>query len=195
MSNPIYVSHYLTRSFPFSNIAIEMQGEGFDTADRLFFSIEVSFHMASSQKNDIREIIPEFFICPEIFINLNDLNLGTLSEGNLVSDVIIPNWGKDSYYFIYIQRKILECDFVSEKINQWINLIFGYQSRGENAIKKYNVFSPDSYEIDIEKLNSEMREVKLRTIDFGLMPKQICSSEFGLKKNVNILKMFLMKIF
>ena len=188
MSNPFYVSHYLTRSFPFSNIAIEMQGQGFDTADRLFISIESSFNMASSQKNDVREIIPEFFISPEIFINLNDLNLGTLTEGNLVSDIIIPNWGKDCYYFIYIQRKILECDFVSEKINQWINLIFGYQSRGENAIKKYNVFSPDSYEIDIEKLNSEMREVKLRTIDFGLMPKQLCSSEFGLKKKCEYFK-------
>ena len=188
MSNPIYVSHYLTRSFPFSNIAIEMQGEGFDTADRLFFSIEVTFNMASSHKNDVREIIPEFFISPEIFINLNDLNLGTLSEGNLVSDVIIPNWGKDSYYFIYIQRKILESDFVSEKISQWINLIFGYQSRGENAIKKYNVYSPDCYEIDIEKLNSEVREVKLRTIDFGLMPKQLCSSEFGLKKKYDYFK-------
>ena len=191
MSNPIYVAHFLTRFFPFSNIAIEMQGEGFDTADRLFFSIEGGFHMASTQKNDVREIIPEFFICPEIFINLNDLNLGTLTEGILVQDVEIPIWGKDCYYFIYLQRKILESDVVSEKINNWINLIFGFNSRGENAIKKNNVFSPDSYEIDIEKFDGEMREVKLRTCDFGLMPKQLSTSEFPVrKKNDNYKNLF-----
>ena len=168
-----------------------MQGEGFDTADRLFFSIEGGFHMASTQKNDVSEIIPEFFICPEIFINLNDLNLGTLTEGILVQDVEIPIWGKDCYYFIYLQRKILESDVVSEKINNWINLIFGFNSRGENAIKKNNVFSPDSYEIDIEKFDGEMREVKLRTCDFGLMPKQLSTSEFPVrKKNDNYKNLF-----
>ena len=35
-SNPIYTCHFLMRIFPFTQIAIELQGSKFDQADRLF---------------------------------------------------------------------------------------------------------------------------------------------------------------
>ena len=189
MSNKVYVSHYLTRIFPYTNIAIEIQGNNFDASDRLFLSVEKAFQMASSNKSDIREIIPEFFILPEMFININNLNLGKLVNGDLVNDVDMPKWGLDPYKFVYKHRKILESNMVSYKINEWINLIFGYQSRGEYAIKKCNVFIPDSYEVDIEKENDENREFKLKLCDFGLMPKQLFTSEIGIKQKLNEFKL------
>ncbi len=185
MSNRVYVSHYLTRLFPFTNMAIEIQGDNFDVSDRLFLSIENSFKMSTSNKGDLRELIPDFFILPEMFLNINNLNLGQLSNGNLVNNVDLPEWGKDPFKFIYKQRKIFESNIVSLKLNEWINLVFGYQSRGEFAVKKCNVFFPDSYEVDIEKLNSENRSIKLKLCDFGLMPKQLFSCEFELKQKLN----------
>ena len=73
-SNIIYTSNYMIRLFPYSFIAIELQGDGFDDPNRLFYSIERSFYNISSQKSDIRELIPEFFYFPEMFMNLNYLN-------------------------------------------------------------------------------------------------------------------------
>ena len=35
-------------------------------------------------------------------------------------------------------RKALESDYVSENLNIWIDLIFGYKQRGEEAIKNFN---------------------------------------------------------
>ena len=60
-SNPIYVCHFLMRIFPFTQIAIELQGSKFDQAERLFLSVENSFKFSLSQKTDVRELIPEFF--------------------------------------------------------------------------------------------------------------------------------------
>ena len=60
-SNQVYVSHYLTRIFPFTKIAIEIQGNNFDAADRLFINLEKTYKSVTSEKSDIREIIPEFF--------------------------------------------------------------------------------------------------------------------------------------
>ena len=35
-------------------------------------------------------------------------------------------------------RKALESDYVSNNLNNWIDLIFGYKQRGEEAIKSFN---------------------------------------------------------
>ena len=189
MSNKLYVSQYLKRIFPFTNIAFEIEDNNVDEEERCFISIEKSFQMASSNKNDIREIIPEFFILPEMFVNINDINLGELRNGDIINDVNMPKWGLDPYKFIYEQRKILESNIVSNKIAEWINLIFGYQSRGKFAVKKCNVFNPYSYEIDIEKVNDENREHILKLCDIGLMPKQLCTNEINVKKKVNEFKL------
>ena len=70
-SNVVYTSNYLIRLFPYSFCAIELQGDGFDDPNRLFYSIENTFYNISAQKSDLRETIPEFFYFPEIFININ----------------------------------------------------------------------------------------------------------------------------
>ena len=43
----------------------------------------------ATQHNDLRELIPEFFYLPEMFININNINLGDLSEDSKVDDVVI----------------------------------------------------------------------------------------------------------
>ena len=58
-SNPAYVSRCLTRLFLFTLTAIEIHT--FDALDRLFINLNKTFDSVTSQKNDLREIIPEFF--------------------------------------------------------------------------------------------------------------------------------------
>ena len=66
-STSLYTTYYLVRIFPYSSLRIELQGKNFDDPNRLFNSLENSFYCASSQKSDLRELIPEFFCLPEMF--------------------------------------------------------------------------------------------------------------------------------
>ena len=89
-SNNIYTSNYLIRLFPYSFIAIELQGNGFDNPNRLFYSIDETFNNISKQKSDLRELIPEFFYLPEMLVNINSINFNKRANGELVDDVIMP---------------------------------------------------------------------------------------------------------
>ena len=86
-SNIFYTSNYLIRLFPFSSLSIELQGDGFDNPNCLFFSIKETFFNISTQKTDLRELIPEFFYFPEMLINLNSFNFGKRDNNEEVDDV------------------------------------------------------------------------------------------------------------
>jgi hypothetical protein len=192
-SNPTYISHYLSRSFPYAFIAIEIQGEKFDDPDRLFLSMNKTFISASSLKDDVRELIPEFFILPEILINKNNLNLdqgktGSDNKKSVVNDVELPPWSKNACAFVAKMRRILETgDF---KLNKWIDLIFGSSQRGEKAEENKNIFKAQSYERMV-KINDitdpDSRNALMRLIEIGVTPLQIFSTDtkpqFDKKKN------------
>jgi hypothetical protein len=44
----------------------------------------------------------------------------------------------DPEHFIRCNREALECAYVSERLNHWIDLIFGHKQRGEEAWKSHN---------------------------------------------------------
>ena len=175
-SNPIYVCNYLMRLFPFTHISIEMQGKGFDKPDRLFLSVKSSFYNSTTQKGDVRELVPEFYYLPEMFKNINKLNMGILENGKQVGDVFTP-CGNNPYDFIMTMRSCLENNKVSYKIQEWIDLIFGYKSRGKEAEKVKNIYKEPSYQeiIDINKITN--KEAQLREVEFGLVPNQLMVKE------------------
>lgn len=86
-------------------------------------------------------------------------------EGEIIDDVILPEWAdvlfflkyikkfienKDVHDFINKMRSALESDYVSENLHHWIDLIFGYKQKGENAIKADNVFYPLTYQENVD---------------------------------------------
>ena len=197
-SNPAYVCHYLNRNFPYTFIAWSIQGGEFDAPDRLFINIEKSYKNCITLKNDLRELIPQFFYFPEMFYNSNKLNLGKLqknedenstynilkelynikdNENVYVNDVLLPKWcNNNPYQFISIYRELLE--LLKEDINEWINLIFGIYSRGEKAKQKYNLFMGYSYDNIMDKKlklikNESEKECVLKLNELGLIPHQI----------------------
>ena len=175
-SNPIYVCNYLMRLFPFTHISIELQGQGFDKPDRLFLSVKNSFFNSTTQKGDVRELIPEFFYLPEMFKNINNLNMGKLEDGKEVNDVETP-CHNNPYDFIMTMRSVLENNTISSTIQNWIDLIFGYKSKGKDAEVAKNIFKEAAYQesIDINKI--EDKEAKLREVEFGLIPNQLMIRE------------------
>lgn len=52
-------------------------------------------------------------------------------------------------------RAALESDYVSGKINEWIDLIFGFKQRGEEALKADNLFYHVTYDslINLDSFN------------------------------------------
>ena len=191
-SNPTYISNYLTRTFPFSLTAIEIQGEKFDDPDRIFLSMQKTFESASSLKDDIRELIPEFYTLPEIFLNINNLNLSqdkVDSEGKqiIINDVGLPPWsGNKTTNFVVEMRKNLENSEL--KINKWIDLIFGNLQRGVGAEENHNIFQAHTYErmVKIDSIEDpDSRNALMRLVEVGVTPFQLFDSESKQKNDKN----------
>ena len=206
-STSMYVSYYMVRVFPFSNIKIEMQGNKFDDPNRLFLRMDINFYNAMTQKTDLRELIPEMFAFPEMFYNRNELELGRLEEkldkgedndsntdsnGLLVNDVGLPPWcDNDGYKFIKKHREFLESPKVNEKINEWFNIIFGSKQKGKEAKKINNLFQEQTYEDYEDKYNKLSTEEKMdagRMVEFGVTPNQIFKSDTSKRKVYSDLK-------
>ena len=96
----------MIRLFPFSSLSIEFQGDWLDDPDQLFFSIQETFFNISARKFDLRELIPEFFYFPEMFINLNCFNFGKRNNNDEVDNVYI-----DIQEILSKKNNIIELDF------------------------------------------------------------------------------------
>uniref|UniRef100_A0A8B9P7S4 LPS responsive beige-like anchor protein n=1 Tax=Apteryx owenii TaxID=8824 RepID=A0A8B9P7S4_APTOW len=150
-----YGTHYSTASFaltwllriePFTTLFLNLQGGKFDHADRTFSSISRAWRNSQRDTSDIKELIPEFYYLPEIFVNSNNYSLGVMDDGTVVSDVELPPWAKTPEEFVRINRLALESEFVSCQLHQWIDLIFGYKQQGPEAVRSLNVFYYLTYE-------------------------------------------------
>ena len=185
-SNPLYVCHYLTRVFPYTNISIELQGDKFDDPNRMLLSVSKSFEGSTSHEGDLRELCPEFFYLPELFINKNnlDLKIKMKKNKNKSNDVSLPNWANNNnYIFITKIKTYLESEEVNKNINKWLDLIFGFKQKGKEAEAAFNLFLPSSYDtFDIKKEPPDLKKYYLRLIEFGLTPHQIINKKVNKRK-------------
>ena len=70
-SNSSYVIWYLLRMEPFTSYHIFLQDGRFDRPDRQFHSIKSAYQGSTTNDGDCKELIPEFYYCPSIFVNCN----------------------------------------------------------------------------------------------------------------------------
>ena len=178
-SNPVYLCYYLIRIIPFSFLGIEFQGNNFDDPNRMFTNVSRSFINCLTQKSDVRELIPEFYYFPEFLINLNNINLGCYKNKEFVNDVKLPFDYEDPNKFILKLRTELESKEVSLTLNKWIDLIFGkYQKEGK-IVK--NLFRTESYLEFINENNCD-EDYLIKSMEFGIIPKQIFKENFDEKQ-------------
>ena len=146
-SSAMIVASYLIRIEPYTTSFKILQGGSFGPPDRIFNSIERSWLSASKElSTDIRELIPEFFFLPEFLQNINHINFGATQSGHTIEDVHLPKWSNgSSSAFVYKNLEALESDYVSDNLDHWIDLVFGYKQRGQEAINSVNVFNQLSY--------------------------------------------------
>ena len=102
------VMFYLLRLEPFTTLAYNLQGGKFDHADRLFTGVESMWKSVLNDISDVKELTPEFFTMPEMFLNLNNCDFGTTQKGEKVGDVKLPKWASNAVDFVAKQRAALE---------------------------------------------------------------------------------------
>ena len=191
-SNAGFVCYFLIRVKPFSISNAEIQGECFDTTDRLFFDIE----NLSKVNEKYQELIPEIFNIPEMFININKFEFGLNSEKKNINNVNIPLWGHSPRIFCLLLKKALESQIVSLNINNWIDLIFGFKQKGKNAEKYYNVLRDVCSRFNPEKdcENENELEQKINEIcEMGINPKQLFTKAHHKREKHQKIKAFFCK--
>ena len=97
-SHPGIVLHYLIRVHPFTEGCLSLQGGHYDAADRLFSSVYNAIDNALNDIADVREVIPEFYFLPEMFIKKNGIWLGTTQSGKIIEHVDLPKWASNNPY-------------------------------------------------------------------------------------------------
>lgn len=73
----------------------------------------------------------------------------------------LPKWARDAEDFLQKHRLALEAPHVQAHLHEWIDLIFGYQQRGEEAVSADNVFRHTSYEgaVDLDSITDPVRSL------------------------------------
>ena len=194
-SNPAFIFNYLLRVLPYSFLAVEFQGEDFDNANRLFYSIDKALKSILSLKSDLREMIPELFYMPEMFYNKNRLLFDNLYDGTNIDNVEIIEeidennkegesqklknkitQMQDITKFLYKMRMSLEN---LKDLNNWIDLIFGakqkYYKKDNKKYPYYEKYSEISFKNDLKLLNNSFI---MDLADFGLLPLQLFNKDF-----------------
>ncbi|XP_071125679.1 neurobeachin-like isoform X4 [Mytilus edulis] len=181
-----YGTHYSTAAFtlnwlirvePFTTMFLNLQGGKFDHADRTFSSVTQAWKSCQRDTSDVKELIPEFYCLPEMFVNHNGFTFGKQDDGSEVKDIILPPWAKNPEDFVRINRMALESEFVSCQLHHWIDLIFGYKQRGPEAVRATNVFYYLTYEgsVNLETMTDlVMKEaIENQIRNFGQTPSQL----------------------
>ncbi|XP_023318209.1 neurobeachin isoform X4 [Trichogramma pretiosum] len=176
-STAAFVLNWLIRLEPMTTMFLALQGGKFDHPNRLFSSIALSWKNCQRDTSDVKELIPEFFFLPEMFVNTNRYKLGRQEDGSSVGDVELPPWANTPEEFTRINRMALESEFVSCQLHQWIDLIFGYKQKGPEAVRATNVFYYLTYEgsVDLDSITDPvMKEaIENQIRNFGQTPSQL----------------------
>eukprot|EP01105_Mastigella_eilhardi_P019722 TRINITY_DN4657_c0_g2_i2.p1 TRINITY_DN4657_c0_g2~~TRINITY_DN4657_c0_g2_i2.p1 ORF type:complete len:617 (+),score=160.39 TRINITY_DN4657_c0_g2_i2:219-2069(+) len=178
-SSSAVVVYFLMRVEPFATHFLALHEGRWDHPDRLFHSLHEAWVLSSSgSTSHVMELIPELFYLPELFRNENKFSLGTKQNHEVIDYVVLPPWARGSpRLFVRKHMQALESPYVSEHLNDWIDLIWGYKQRGKAAEEAMNVFHYSSYEGEAnpEAIEDPLQRKALldMILNFGQTPSQL----------------------
>ncbi|XP_018570993.1 protein FAN-like [Anoplophora glabripennis] len=177
-STPGFVLYYLARQYP--HYVLCLQSGRFDHPDRMFNSVADAFKNCQTNMSDFKELIPEFYDISQegkFLVNNMGINFGYRHNNVKVGDVELPHWTNGPKHFIEKLRDALESDVASKNLHKWIDLIFGYKQKGEEAVKANNLFYHLCYEgnVDLDSIIdlNERHALEVQIMEFGQIPKQV----------------------
>lgn len=192
-----------------------------------FDSVADVWKNVMNNMSDFKELVPEFYDTDhhgDFLKNNYGIDFGFRHDGTKINDVRLPPWanGKtiqvtmlksrnliaiyfpcifiDPSDFVQKLRCALESSQVSENLHQWIDLIFGYKQRGDEALKAdngniiitdnvifkrcislivyyFSVFFHLCYEgainLDTIKDLNDRHGLEVQIMEFGQIPKQV----------------------
>lgn len=166
ISNMQFVSSLLIRLSPFCNIQWDVNGQ-WDSLSRGFN--DVTAHLSCNPRTS-HELIPEVYFFPEIFENLNNF---VFPDGQRM-DIVFPKFAKCGADVVKVFTSFLNCDTVRDKLNDWIDLVFGYKLSNDEAVKSLNTFHPNSYRLKPDD-DADNEKIEWR-LACGEVPQQIFTS-------------------
>ncbi|RHW70921.1 Concanavalin A-like lectin/glucanases superfamily/Beige/BEACH domain containing protein [Trypanosoma brucei equiperdum] len=178
-SSSAVVMYYLIRLQPFTQRSVRYQGGRLDIAGRIFHSVSEAWNSCGGV-GDVKELVPEFFCLPEMFMNKSRIDLGVRLDGVQLGDVVLPEWcGGDVERFVHLHAEALESDVVSGKLHEWVDLVFGNKQRGRGAVDAINVFLHLSYGQAVGRAIAEAsseedcKAIVATAANFGQTPRQL----------------------
>lgn len=177
-SAPGLVLFYLVRKYP--KYMLCLQNGRFDHPDRMFNSVKDVYSNCLRNMSDFKELVPEFYDTEDkgdFLVNKYEINFGERYDGSKVNDVSLPPWAESPEDFVFKLREALESEYVCRHLHLWIDLIFGYKQRGEEAVKANNVFHHVCYEgaVNLECIYdmNDRHALEVQIMEFGQVPKQL----------------------
>ena len=135
-STSAYTFFYLMRVNPFTNNMIRFQSNNFDVPDRQYSDMKQTILLCQKMNNN-REMIPELFSIPEIYINLNDNDFGKQKDGTRVHNISFHPYCDNPIQFIYLLKDLLNNSIeVNKQINKFFDYIFGVNQLGNYSNSK-----------------------------------------------------------
>ena len=203
-STAAYIYFYLMRINPFTNDMIKFQSNDFDVPDRQFSNMYKTLELCEDCGNN-RELIPEIYNFPEVFINLNYNDLGRQKDKIRMHNVELKPYANNPVEFCYkLRNEINFSSNINKNINLWFDFIFGVNQWTDDPTKsKIRLFNEKTYaqNVNLKKIIAECKKDKkgnqeifdtLKTyisfaINLGQTPLQIFS-EVHPQKNLDINK-------
>ncbi|CAH0557856.1 unnamed protein product [Brassicogethes aeneus] len=177
-STPGFVLYYLARLYP--HYVLCLQSGRFDHPDRMFNSLADAYKNCNTNMSDFKELIPQFYDVTQegrFLVNNMGINFGYRHNSAKVSHVKLPQWANSPRHFVEVLRDALESDVASKNLHLWIDLIFGYKQKGEEALKAHNLFYYLCYEgnVDLESITdlNQRHALEVQIMEFGQIPKQV----------------------
>ena len=136
-STSAYIYFYLMRINPFTNNMIKFQSNKFDIPERQFADIKQTIYLCQRNNNN-RELIPELFTIPEIYLNLNYNDFGKRTDSIRVHNITFGPYAKNPFEFCYLLKNLLNNNIeINNNINKWFDFVFGV-NQIENYISNKN---------------------------------------------------------
>ena len=167
-SNSAYVFYYLMRINPYTQNLIKLQSFHMEEADRMFNSYS-DMESILITGSDNRELVPDIFCYIDYFCNLNcnfygikKSNLDIIDDFKMQKLLSNTNLTNISLYIdsLYNNRKFINSNYISEKINKWVDNIFGEKQIPKSGkILCFNIFEKNTYEQNLN-LESKMEKYK-----------------------------------